>query len=199
MLTAFFLFPVAETWPAEPTPAIKYLMNEPVTMFDWGMYKLALYLNQDFRDRYQKKISSFAPRITVHYDANSNKIQISAVMLFKKFASEDEAKTYCTGVITYIRRLLVFKQGSAKSPVPPTAPLTTLGSYFGQYGKHHKNKLENIEKELSKSTELVTMVMDKFDQPVIGKASLLGSGIEFLYGPHKRPSQTVEEEGPDAK
>lgn len=197
MLMAVLLFPVAETCVGEPSPTVQYLMNEPVSMFDWGMYKLTLYLNQEFRDRYQKKISTFAPRITVHYDADSNKIQISALMLYKKFPNKGEARTYCEEIFKYIRGLLVFEKGSTKRPVPANAPLTTLGSYFGQHGEHHKNKPENIEKELSNNTQLIAVVMDKFDQPVIGKAPLLGSEIDFFYGLHEQEGQTMKKEDPD--
>ena len=192
MLMAFFLFAFAETCPAEPNPTIKYLMNEPVTMLDWGMYKLALYLNQEFRDRYLNKVSKFAPRITVYYNTDVDKIQISASMLYKKFHNKDEARTYCKGIIKYIRGLLVFKQGKTKSPAPPGAPRTTLGSYFGQHGQQHKNKPKNIEGELSKSAELIAVVMDKFDQPVICKAPLLGSEIVFLYGPYEQDSEKIK-------
>jgi len=196
MLMVFFLFPLAETCSAEPTPTIKYLMKEPITMLDWAMYKLALYLNQELRDRYLNKVSKFAPRITVHYNADSDKIHISASMLYKKFHTKEEARTYCEGIVKYIRGLLVFKQGKAKSPVSPVAPRTTLGSYFGQHGQHHKNRPKNIEGELSKSTELIAVVKDKFDQPVICKAPLVGSEIMFLYGPYEQDSQTIKKEDP---
>ena len=171
-------------------------MNEPVTMLDWGMYKLALYLNQEVRDRYLKKVSKFAPRITVYFNADAEKIQISASMIYKKFHTKDEARTYCEGLIKYIRGLLVFKQGKAKSRVSPVAPSTTLGSYFGAHGQHHKNKPKNLEGELSKKTELIALVMDKFDQPVICKAPLLGSEIAFFYGPHEQNSRTLKEKKP---
>ena len=196
LLMAFLLVPLTESFAVEPAPTFKYLMHEPVTMLDWGMYKLALYLNQELRDRYLNKVSKFAPRITVHYNADSDKIQISASMLYTKFHTKDEARTYCEGIIKYVRGLLVFKQGKAKSRVSPVVPSTTLGSYFGSHGQHHKNKPENMEGELSKSTELIAVVMDKFDQPVICKAPLLGSEIMFLYGPYEQDSQTTMKEDP---
>jgi len=197
MLVPLLLFSIVATCPAEVTPTITYLMNEPVTMLDWGMYKLALYLNQELKDRYLNKISKFAPRITVYYNADSEKILVSASMLYKKFPTKEEARTYCEGIIKYVRGLLVFKQAKGTSPVPPIAPRTTLGSYFGQYGEHHKNMPKNLEEELSKSTELVAVTMDKFDQPVICKAPLLGSEIEFLYGLDEEDSQTTKKENPE--
>lgn len=192
MLMLFLLFFTVATCPAEETPTITYLMHEPVTMLDWGMYKLALYLNQELKDRYLNKISKFAPRITVYYNADSAKIQISAAMLYKKFPDKDEARTYCEGIIKYICGLLVFKQPKGTGLVSPSADRTTLGSYFGQYGGHHQNMPQNMEEELSKSTELIAVVMDKFDQPVICKAPLVGSAIEFFYGPHEQDGATTK-------
>jgi len=197
VLMSFFLFPRAETFSAEPNPVIKYLMNEPVTMLDWGMYKLALYLNQEMRERYVNKISKFAPRITVFYNADADKIQISASMVYKKFPSPEEARTYCEGIIKYIRGALVFKQSKARAPVSPVAPRTTLGSYFGQQGGSPKNMPGDLEAELSKRTELIAVVMDKFDQPVICKASLLGSDSAFFYGPHEQERETNKRDALD--
>ena len=39
ILTALLLLAFADTGPAEHTAPIKYLMNEPVSMLDWGIYR----------------------------------------------------------------------------------------------------------------------------------------------------------------
>ena len=55
---------------AEPSPAVQYLMNEPVTLFDWGMIRLYDYL-VDYTTHYLKTNSVQDIYCTVRYDCPS--------------------------------------------------------------------------------------------------------------------------------
>lgn len=61
---------------AETSPSVRYLMNEPVTLFDWGILRLYEYLDA-YTTHYLKTNSVQDIYCTVSYDAPKNKIIIS--------------------------------------------------------------------------------------------------------------------------
>ncbi len=64
---------------AEPSPAVRYLMNEPVTLFDWGILRLYEYLDE-YTTHYLKTNSVKDIYSTVRYDAPKNLIIIAMIV-----------------------------------------------------------------------------------------------------------------------
>lgn len=64
---------------AEPSPSVRYLMNEPVTLFDWGILRLYEYLDE-YTTHYLKTNSVQDVYSTVSYDPLQNNIIISLVV-----------------------------------------------------------------------------------------------------------------------
>jgi hypothetical protein len=64
---------------AEPSPSLRYWMNEPVTLFDWGIFRLYEYLDE-YVTHYMKIHSVRDIYSTVRYDSPRNKIIISIVV-----------------------------------------------------------------------------------------------------------------------
>ena len=75
-IVLFLLFISVGTSKAEPTPTISYLMNTPVSMLDFGIFKL----NTRFESYSDKlRIGKTEPLITVEYEWDSNRIEIISI------------------------------------------------------------------------------------------------------------------------
>jgi len=80
----------------EPSPAIKHLMNEPVTMLDWGMYRLSRYL--EGIEYTHMKVPSVGPM--VEYDREQGRIWVTVA----GFPNEDQRpRKACRETINQLR------------------------------------------------------------------------------------------------
>jgi len=79
---------------AEPTKAVTYLINEPVSMLDWGLYKLKEELDVHAWDR----INNSTPSAHATYDWNSNRIRIIFSYYFTIDSKEELPKIVITGL-----------------------------------------------------------------------------------------------------
>jgi hypothetical protein len=78
-LLLLLLLGLAPICKAEPSPSVRYLMNEPVTLFDWGILRLYEYLDE-YTAHYLKTNSVQDIYSTVRYDSPKNRIIISLVV-----------------------------------------------------------------------------------------------------------------------
>jgi hypothetical protein len=62
---------------AEPSSTIRYLINEPMSMLDWGLYRIQLDLNR-IRSLTPSPESESPSDHEVRYDWDENRIEISA-------------------------------------------------------------------------------------------------------------------------
>lgn len=81
---------------AEPSPSVRYLMNEPVTLFDWGVLRLYEYLDE-YAANYLKTNSVQDVYGTVRYDSPRNRIIISMVVTRKAQQEDEPPSTVRTG------------------------------------------------------------------------------------------------------
>lgn len=95
---------------AEPSPMVRYLMKEPVTLFDWGIIRLYEYVDGFAKD-YLKNNAVQDIYSTVTYDSLSNNILITFVVTQKPVpkgqASQSEAtspKNICMAIVQAMRR-----------------------------------------------------------------------------------------------
>jgi len=63
---------------AEPSPAVEYLMREPVSMLDWGLAKIEedLFRKRGVLTRNEGNLFELEPSIRVAYAWEKNRIQI---------------------------------------------------------------------------------------------------------------------------
>ena len=67
-----FVFVLAGTTYAEPSPVVRYLQSEPVTMWDWGLFQVTEHLQE--LDPYRIPTSRLSK---AHYDPQRQKIALT--------------------------------------------------------------------------------------------------------------------------
>lgn len=110
LLLAFALLVLPSVCLAEPSPTVRYLMKEPVTLFDWGIIRLFEYV-EGFTKDYLKTNAVQDIYSTVTYDALRNNILISFVVTQKPDPKGQGAgseatspKNICRTIIREMRR-----------------------------------------------------------------------------------------------
>lgn len=132
---------------SEPTPTLQYLINEPVSMLDWGLFQLNNKLNEisvGYDDG--KKFKTITLNTIVLYNFEKNTIIINShpKELYYVIDGKKNAKQLCKDIATNIRATLVI------SPNPPFESffsillIDTLFSHRG-YTKSDRPKDTAIE------------------------------------------------------
>lgn len=105
LLLAVALLACSSLCHAEPSPAVRYLMNEPVTLFDWGIVRLYEYVD-GFANHYLRTNSVQDIYSTVTYDSLRNKILISFVVT-RKPDSRNESPAFVQSSSKDISRTII--------------------------------------------------------------------------------------------
>jgi hypothetical protein len=156
---------------AEATQTVLKVMNEPLSMFDWGMYRLEERLQNVLEVRFGKN----RPPLVVSYDNSLNRLQIF-VGGIEKFQNEQEAKRFCKAVVKYIKMDL-FINVDTGDLVDERAG-SAAGRYFMHlYGETQAEKA--AAKEIDKLTEIGVNVVTKDMRIFFCRAPLLGTDIFF--------------------
>ena len=118
LLTILFTL-VAPQLIAEPSTAVRTLMDSPLSMFDWGMFKL------------EKKLERLEPHRDVSYDYKDNKIIISSLSYIPGTPSKtmEETKTDCEKLFSEYDDILWIENGADLSKGN-----CMFCSYFSQNG-----------------------------------------------------------------
>jgi len=121
---------------AEPSKAFKYLMNEPVSMLDFGIYRLEHELRTNkpkLEIANNKYISS--SNFIVHYNWNSNKIKVGGNI---ELSIKDKiiAKDICKNYIKELKQTIKF------------IFLINHDDYFVHSGYTNNKKPENLIQEI---------------------------------------------------
>ena len=106
---------------SEPTLKIRYLMNEPMSLFDFGMYKL----NEHLKSSSEYILDKREGVVIAVYDPDKNRINILGEAYIDDIT---QARKVCNDTISSIKSTLgvSYKTGekiSASAPDP-------IGSYF---------------------------------------------------------------------
>ncbi len=152
ILILIFIFMCSSYKPvlAGPTPSMSYLMNEPASLLDMGMFKLNMHLsNSLFRD-------STGTVLKVNYDFDENRITIGIVS-FKEVSNIDKGKEYCREIIDNIKLALLVNPNTG-APFVSDVPgiLQIFFSHEGFYKK--KNQPKNLYSDLDKLTDIGVVV-----------------------------------------
>ena len=100
ILLVAILFATTTVGHAEPTPVVKYLMDEPVTLFDLGMLRLDR-LFDDFKVKDAKSVF-----VSVGYKWKENRISIFAFVDTNKAESFFPPRRHCKEIIGRIKETL---------------------------------------------------------------------------------------------
>jgi hypothetical protein len=136
---------------AEPSPAVRYLMSEPVTLFDWGIVRLYEYVD-GFANHYLRTQSVQDIYGTVSYDAPRNKILISFVATRKPGARnesaafvQDSSRKICRTIVQEMRREFLVER---KWQIRRTSGIYRFFAHVGTRGQKEPpgcfEEIENI-------------------------------------------------------
>ena len=157
---------------AEKTEVIRYLMTEPLTLFDLGMYKLSELLNEDP-----------SVNVTVTFDWKANKLNLNVVILEfvaqKGAVNNSQNKTEAYELIRLIVNTIRTKLGVNHRTGKIDSGHTALEACFRPAsGRTIKNEPKNLKAELFEMTNItVDFAGENFR--LKGRASLQGTDISF--------------------
>ena len=141
---------------AEPTPAVQYLMNEPVSMLDWGLYRMEEKIKKyfDFPD-FPKGGNPWV--FEFNYNWDSNRIMISVGIVREL---DSPAKDQCRNVISAIRGYALgnFWEGVKGDPQKNGS---FLAKCFSHSGYTKTDIPEGLLKEIDQIIEIQVAVLDK--------------------------------------
>ena len=135
---------------AEPTSNIRYLMNDSITMLDWGMYQLEM------------QVDAFAPKDCfpyVYYDWDKNRIIITLDSIGIERPTEVEAKKWCRKSIGEIKSC--FQIDPEKGKPYAKNGCSSLHFKFKHRGYKDKSLPENLYKELDNITVIKARALFK--------------------------------------
>lgn len=148
-----FMFFTANATYAEPSRSVNFLMGDPLTLWDFGMYRLSENLND--LTLFPSRNKFFA---TASYTPDTNRIVIYGIppMDYKskpmgqiKSATTSEAKDLCKGMIDTIRGRLGVNPDTGKSSIIENS---SVCGYFSHENFKRTNEPKNICGELDSMT-----------------------------------------------
>lgn len=175
-IVVFLLFIAVGISKAEPTPTVSYLMNTPVSMLDFGMFKLNTLLNDESA---KLMISKTKPTIGVDYDWDSNRIKIIILYYSKKELNEvHDMKKEITLLIEQIKG--AYFQYEHKAGKPTRARkfgVSMIDRCFTPPGFVSAVQPKNLVEELDKIIEINIIVTVLGGSKTIGKSLLISNKI----------------------
>ncbi len=183
-LAALFLG-LASTGHSEPSPSVRYLMKEPVTLFDWGIIRLYDYLDE-YATHYLKTNSVQDIYCTVSYDSGRNKIIISAIVTRQPEQEKESpasvrshAKNICVEITRTLRREFLTDRDRH------VRRTSGIYRFFGHIGSQGKEEPIDAFDEIERITIISVSVYSAKDpgrlilhseSPLMGKESVFAEG-----------------------
>lgn len=149
---------------SEPSKTFSYLMNEPTTMLDFGMYKIKnelLYKDPINSSDLVQSIHSNGKMIDVTYSWEMNKLTLKYNFYLKKEALKKKtAIDYCKLATNEIRGYFgaTYEGEYAKD----IREFSSIYKYFKHDGFTNKNTPENIMDEIENSTIISVSIRSNF-------------------------------------
>lgn len=163
--------------PAQSSPSkiTNYLMDEPLSMLDWGIYQISKDLGpQLFDDAGINYGRSFAS-----YDWDQDRLNVSYVG-YIKYKDIDKGKGLCKAIINNLRAFFGVDIKSGK-----LTPFSNLGRYFTHAGFARNAQPDNVSAEISNVIQLESRIMtSKSGEPPYSYVSLCEApllGTKVLY------------------
>ena len=141
---------------AEPGPVVKYLMEEPVSMWDWGMYRMEESLEEDV-DRRWGDVEDWMVIVSVNYTWKTN------VLLVEEYLRKDnpsgdptlkKLRELCRNEIGQLRSNLGFANIFGQLLDGPIWEHGSYGRYFQHTDFQSANEPTNLRQELVAITRL---------------------------------------------
>ena len=153
---------------AEPTPGIQYLMEEPVSMLEWGLHRLSSHL--------QASLGANSGTAETRYWWATNRIQIRLTLIDTP-PSVEEARNVCAKTIDWVRGTLAVVDGQ-----PQLSGVSAVPSFFSHHGFRGRNEPQALGPELDARTEIHVDFHFKEPHQVRCRGELLGTNYESYDG-----------------
>jgi hypothetical protein len=182
LLIAAILFSLASICDAEPSPSVRYLMNEPVTLFDWGIIRLYEYLDE-YTAHYLKTNSVRDIYSTVSYDASRNSIIISLIVTRQAEQGKEDpssVRAHCREICVSITQTL--RREFLTDRDRHVRRSSGIYRFFGHIGFRGKQEPVDCFDEIEKITVIgVSVYSDKDPGRLISHSESPLMGKEILY------------------
>lgn len=109
VLTLLIALSQVTTVKSEPSTPIQTLMDRPMSLLDWGMYRLQKILTE--RESWLEDWKVKPDSVNVYYDWESDEIFITINRLFKRPNSYEEAETDCKEDFNQVDAFVYIKEG----------------------------------------------------------------------------------------
>lgn len=162
---------------AEPSRTFSYLMNEPLTLFEWGMYRLEKYTSLvKFKD-----LDLITSNSNTSYDWEKNRLLIE-VRVFLKYGSLKKmpSNEVCKNATNEIREAF-----STQYP-KEIRKITGISKFFEHEGFVNNSKPNNLMEEVENSTNISIRVLASktdtvpFDSKVSCESPLMGTDVLII-------------------
>jgi len=171
LLACMFLLFVSPVG-AEPSPAVEYLMREPVSMLDWGIAQIEqdLFRKRGVLTGNKQNLFDPEPTIRVEYAWEENRIQIFLKLTLR--AEVKKTTQHMTGIRQHVEFVIAYLRGGLT--------MHPYDAFFRHKGFRSKESPKNMDQDLVAITDIHVTVRDQ-QQNILSRcrASLSGSGIEW--------------------
>lgn len=175
MLLTLLLFMATSAY-GEPSGTFRYLMNEPLTLLEWGLYRLEKYTGtMKFEELDLIKVNS-----SVGYDWDKNRLQLGFVVYPKHMSLElTPAKELCG------KMLLGIRSGFSAEFGDNIRDVMGISRFFERESFQSKSRPKSLMKDIENATVLqvhvYTSLTDKppYRRVVHCEGSLMGEKVMF--------------------
>jgi hypothetical protein len=172
LVTAAWLGPAV----AEPGPNVSKLMNEPVSLFSFGLYRLGETVFNLFDSRYPRPLAAplsgeQAYSTSVSYDWDANRILIR-MMQFEERPAGWDLEEECQQVFSTARSAAFINIETGEPRAESGA--SWFADHFTPIGYGTKDLPDDITVQIDQIIELIFQV--GVERPFICRAPLVGTG-----------------------
>lgn len=162
IILVIFLTPITAL--SEPSNSVAYLMKEPISLLEWGLYRIEDYLNTS---QLTDLDLIYKPKAHVDYNWNKNLIEIKLI-LHPKYQSLSKvgSKNYCRSALTDLKE--IFGYGYDKE----VREIFGIKRFFEHKGFSKTNEPKNLTEDIETITQLTVYVYaNEKDEPEYNEQS----------------------------
>lgn len=157
---------------AAPGDVAKYLMNDPITRFDWGIYQTREFLESRLSKTYTQIF------VSAGYSWDSDRIEIGITYLTDKKPLVSKAKNLCKEMMGAVKFHLGVDAKTGESFLPDGS--TTLQGFFSHEAHRPLSEPADLYREIDNMTNIKVSVPVGSEKRLICKSAL--KKAEILYG-----------------
>lgn len=160
----------ASTVQADPSPSVRYLMDEPISLFEWGIFRLQARAERFAWDHLDVK-SQYA---RIEYDWTKNQLQVEMTVYPRSQSLQrTTAREVCGSLIHQMKMHLGVAPGTEE-----LREINGIGTFF----RHQQFEKAGVPKTLDANLEAITtlevdLMVSKSDQPPFEKAISCSSDL----------------------